>query len=144
MSDDIGHVYVMSNPALAGMVKIGHTKRVEPEGRAVELSAFTAIPLPFAVEYSWFVEHSSAWEAKIHRQLSSCRVSRDREFFRIEPVEAISIINSLIYGTENLDDALTKQFECLLKLYNKYPNSFKKSERFAAKLEALLAEPDHR
>ena len=136
MKGDIGHVYLLSNPALGGIVKIGHTKKVEAELRAAELSASTSIPLPFKVESSWLVEHPAACESRIHRRLSFCRVSKDREFFQIVPEEAENHINQLLYGTE---DALRAQLGSMVSLYRKYPDSFAKADKLIAKLEALIS-----
>ncbi|MGW2541558.1 GIY-YIG nuclease family protein [Kitasatospora sp. NPDC001574] len=44
-----GFIYVMVNPEMSGLVKIGWTGRL-PEDRAHELSK-TAVPLPFRVAY---------------------------------------------------------------------------------------------
>lgn len=135
MKGDIGHVYLLSNPALGGIVKIGHTKKVEAQLRATELSASTSIPLPFKVECSWLVEHPASCESRIHKRLAFCRVSKDREFFQIDPAEAEKHIDLLLYGTE---ESLQAQLESMVSLYRKYPDSFTKADSLLAKLEALL------
>ena len=138
MRGDIGHVYLLSNPALGGIVKIGHTKKVDAQLRADELSASTSIPLPFVVECSWLVEHPSACEARIHRRPEFCRVSKCREFFRIAPDEATANINFLIYGTDDASESLLCQITSLVALYRKYPESFQKADGLMAKIEHVL------
>ena len=138
MRGDIGHVYLLSNSALDGIVKIGHTKRPEPELRAEELSASTSIPLPFKVECSWLVEHPTTWEARIHLQLSSCRVARNREFFRIAPIEAEKIINILLFETSEPSQVLLRQLAAMTTLYRRFPNSFKRTDHLIKELELLL------
>jgi T5orf172 domain len=138
MKDDIGHVYLLSNPALGGIVKIGHTKRVEAELRAAELSASTSIPLPFKVECSWLVEHPSACESRIHAKLAFCRVSKDREFFRINPSDAEDSINALLFGTGDQSKVFLLQLASITNLYRKYPDSFKRMDSVVSEVEAIL------
>lgn len=132
---NIGHIYILSNPALDGIIKIGHTKKSHPELRATELSSSTSIPLPFKLECSWLVENPGSREALIHRNLAPCRVSKDREFFKITPLEAEKRINTLLYGCEQ---AYRQQFESIALLYRKYPESFKGAEDFIKKIESVL------
>ena len=44
-----GYVYVLSNPSIPGIVKIGMTERDVP-ARALELSASTGVPEPYDVD----------------------------------------------------------------------------------------------
>lgn len=105
-------------------MKIGHTKKAVPEDRAKELSSSTSIPLPFVVEASWLVEYPSRWEATMHRHFAPHRISKDREFFRLEVSEAEAKINRLIYGTDDLLEASMRGMETLLDLYRRFPASF--------------------
>src|SRR3954466_7359261 len=45
-----GFVYILINPSLPGLVKIGKTTR-SSESRAMELSAPTGLPTPFIVAF---------------------------------------------------------------------------------------------
>ena len=82
--NDNGYVYVLMNPSMQNLVKIGKTKR-EPEERAKELSSTTGIPTPFVVVYSCYFESCSEVEYFIHKYLETegFRVSSNREFFEI-------------------------------------------------------------
>lgn len=142
MKEDIGYVYILSNPALAGIVKIGHTKRTDVSIRAQELSLSTSIPLPFEIEYCWLVETPSTWEARIHARLTSCRVAKNREFFRIHTSEAKTHINRLIYGTDNPTETALLEIKGLVRLYRKFPSSFKKSDHLVEQVEAILISRD--
>lgn len=82
-----GFVYILSNAAFPGMLKIGFTRKV-PNERAAELST-TGVPNPFVVEYYCLVEGDSELEAKVHRALAVHRHRADREFFRIDINNAI-------------------------------------------------------
>jgi hypothetical protein len=138
MRDSIGYVYLLSNPALAGIIKIGHTKRADVSIRAEELSSSTSIPLPFVIEGSWLVESPSQWEARIHARLAFCRVAKDREFFRIETSEAEAHINTLIYGTTDPMKTITLEIKNLVTLYRKFPGAFKKADELATKVEEIF------
>lgn len=46
-----GHIYILVNPSMEGLVKIGKTTR-DPESRARELSQATGVPTPFYVAFS--------------------------------------------------------------------------------------------
>jgi hypothetical protein len=75
-----GWVYVLTNRAMPGLVKIGCTKRT-PEERARELSDKTGVPAPFVVAWSWPVSDWEAVERLTHNRLDACRPNHNREFF---------------------------------------------------------------
>ncbi|MGP3791722.1 GIY-YIG nuclease family protein [Pseudomonas sp. B392_1p] len=138
MKSEIGHIYLLSNPALAGLIKIGHTKKADVNIRAGELSSSTSIPLPFYVEESWFVENPSQWESRIHSRLEFCRVAKDREFFKIELSEAQAPINRLIHGTDDPLESELLEMKSLLNLYKRFPTEFKNEDLKMGKVEEIL------
>lgn len=81
----VGHVYVLTNRAIPGFVKIGRTTR-SPEERARELSS-TGVPRKWEVHFAIFVPDCAAVERQVHADLKACRDSRDREFFKIASPE---------------------------------------------------------
>lgn len=92
MTSRAGHVYAMVNPSIPGKVKVGMTTR-DPATRARELHT-TGTPLPFEVVGAWPVSDVVAAETAAHQVLSSFRVSGDREWFRIEPAQAVALIEA--------------------------------------------------
>src|SRR3546814_10711833 len=76
-----GYVYILANPSMPGLVKIGMTRR-SPLVRARELSG-TGVPRPFRVAYSLEVENCAEVEGRVHAALARRRINDDREFFRI-------------------------------------------------------------
>lgn len=79
----------MTNPSLAkNYIKIGATRR-DPQERADELSAETAIPESFKVYKSWQSSRIFHAEKVIHAKLNKYRVNEKREFFSIWPPYAI-------------------------------------------------------
>ena len=89
-----GIVYVMVNPCIAGLVKIGRTTR-DPHERARELSASTAVPMQFEVIFDAIVADAAAAEQLLHRQFSKYRLNPQREFFRISPYDAIKAVQAV-------------------------------------------------
>lgn len=85
-----GYVYILVNPAMPGLVKIGMTRR-SPAVRARELSG-TAVPRPFRVAYSLQVEDCDAVEGRVHAALARHRENGKREFFRIDVSTARRVI----------------------------------------------------
>ena len=90
---DNGYVYVLMNPSMDNLVKIGKTTR-EPEERAKELSSTTGVPTPFVVVYDCYFESCSEAEIFVHTYLENkgFRVSSNREFFEIPIKDAIDSI----------------------------------------------------
>ena len=92
-------VYILSNVAMPGLVKIGHTTKSLRE-RLAQLSAGTAVPVPFMVE-GWFPcapRFAKRYEKQIHKQLKSRRKPY-REFFEIGVEDAIQVVQKIIGHT---------------------------------------------
>jgi DNA segregation ATPase FtsK/SpoIIIE-like protein len=88
-------VYVLTNPSLPGLVKIGRTDR-SVEERARELSAATGVPTEFAVYREFRVADSASVERAVHLRLKDFRLSGNREFFSIEPEVAVEVIVEVV------------------------------------------------
>src|SRR2546427_3681040 len=91
----IGFIYLLSNPAMPGQVKIGYTLG-SPDDRADDLSGHTGFPQRFVVEYWCLTNEPEIVEKTIHERLGDCRVSANREFFATSPTEAIRIIDESV------------------------------------------------
>ena len=83
-----GFVYVLTNEAMPGLVKIGRTSR-EVHERAREVSQSSGVPVPFTVQGFVASPDCVELERRVHTELNNCRVSVDREFFKVEPCEAV-------------------------------------------------------
>ena len=83
-----GFIYVLSNPSMQGIYKIGMTVR-NVEERVKELSRSTSIPTPFKIEAVFHSENPLRDEQDIHQALTEFRVSEGREFFRCELSEIL-------------------------------------------------------
>lgn len=83
-----GWVYVLSNPCMPGIYKVGMTT-TSPEVRARELSSATGVPAPFKIEAAFYSHSPLDSEKEVHEALSEWRVNESREFFEIELEEIL-------------------------------------------------------
>ena len=89
-----GIVYVLTNPAMPDIVKIGMTNRDTVDVRMKELFS-TSVPLPFDCEYACKVEDCDKIEKALHMAFHPYRIHAQREFFKINPEQAIAILELL-------------------------------------------------
>ena len=85
----LGIIYILSNPRMPGLLKIGCTTRPVEE-RLSELNRSTSAPAPFVPEAFFYSEHPYEDEKAIHSRLVRARLT-DREFFEIGLEEALSV-----------------------------------------------------
>ena len=89
-----GWLYVISSPSLPGLTKIGCTRRLNPSIRIKELSS-SSLPEPFHAHCFVFSDDCFELENNIHKYFDKERVNPNREFFRIEPKEAIDVLKEI-------------------------------------------------
>lgn len=89
-----GWLYVIENPSIPGMVKVGMTTRT-PEERAAELHA-TGTPTPFVVAHAWQVDDVTEAERAAHAALRRFRVSSDREWFTVPATAAVEALTGVL------------------------------------------------
>ena len=87
-------VYVLSNPSMPGMVKIGYTNG-DPEGRVKEINRATGIPTNFIVEYAIPCVNGYEVEQLVHEALDNVRVNNRKEFFNINIEEAKHLLDEI-------------------------------------------------
>jgi hypothetical protein len=86
-----GWVYVISNKAMPGVVKVGYSSK-DPELRAAEFNS-TASPHPHLVEYEVLVDDPYKLEQQAHSRLSDKR--EGKEWFRTSAEDATYAIRSI-------------------------------------------------
>ena len=104
--ENLGIVYVLTNPAMPGLVKIGKTSRNSVDGRLNELYS-TGVPVPFECEFAGRVENVAKVEKAFHMAFGPYRVNPSREFFQIEPEQAITLLQLMI--TKDVTPELQKE-----------------------------------
>jgi len=85
---------VLTNPAMPGVVKIGRTSAEDVSLRLAQLYS-TGVPLPFDLSFACRVPNSDEVEKALHQAFGPYRINPKREFFKIEPEQAIAILRLL-------------------------------------------------
>lgn len=90
-----GFLYILSNPNMPGLIKVGKTTR-DPSERVKELSSATGVPTPFLLVYYQPVADCDAAESWAHLELErrGYRPNADREFFMAPVHEAVEVLNA--------------------------------------------------
>ena len=96
---DDGLVYLLSNPAMPGLVKIGMTERKGVKSRMRELFS-TGVPVPFECNYAGKVSNPKKVESALHQAFGPDLIKPKREFIEIEPDKAIVLLKLIC--TEHL------------------------------------------
>lgn len=98
-----GYIYIMTNPALKDMVKIGYATDVE--ARRKQLST-TALPYDYEV-YATYETAGNLEDKKLHKMIDNLnpdlRVTKNKEFFVMTKEEAYELLEAIaiISGTKD-------------------------------------------
>lgn len=87
-------IYVLKNPAMPGLLKIGKTSQVDVTLRMNQLYT-TGVPTPFECVYAVEVESHHNVESALHIAFGPNRINPNREFFQIEEDQAVAILKVL-------------------------------------------------
>jgi len=87
-------VYVLTNSAMPGLVKIGKTSQDDHNTRVSQLYT-TGVPVPFDIEYACRVSNPAEVESALHTAFAPLRINPKREFFEIDAEQAIAILKLL-------------------------------------------------
>lgn len=104
--ENLGIVYILTNPAMPGLVKIGKTSRNSVDVRLNELYS-TGVPVPFECAFAGRIEDETKVEKAFHTAFGPYRLNPSREFFEIEPEQAIAVLELMI--VENVTPQLQKE-----------------------------------
>lgn len=86
-------VYILTNEAMPGYVKIGITER-DIAKRISELDS-TGVPLPFRCYYAAEVSDYKKIEKALHTAFGDRRVRSSREFFTVDPYRVKAILEAI-------------------------------------------------
>lgn len=102
-------VYVLTNPAMPGLVKIGRTGQDNAKTRLDQLYS-TGVPLPFDLVFACRVPNSVDVERALHVAFGPQRVNPRREFFQIDAAQAVAILKLLhVPGVSDVTDEIEHQ-----------------------------------
>lgn len=109
MEKEKGYVYILTNDSFReDWVKIGRSSR-PVDVRSKELDN-TAVPLPFKIYATIQTTKYTNVERIVHKQidrLTDLRIRQNREFFNVEPSQALDILLDLATA---IDDAVVMQY----------------------------------
>lgn len=94
MEKDLGIVYILTNPAMPNLIKIGYTAGEDVKTRMAQIYT-SGVPLPFVCVYAARVIDHEKVEKALHIAFGPDRINPKREFFEIEATQAIAIIKLL-------------------------------------------------
>lgn len=108
--NNYGIVYVLTNPAMPGLVKIGMTSRNNIDERMKELYG-TGVPVPFECKYACKVKSSDCEkiEKALHTAFAPDRINTNREFFKIKPEQAMAILE--LFNREDVTQEITDEID---------------------------------
>ena len=114
-----GHVYVISNVGAFGpqVIKIGMTRRMDPEDRVKELSD-ASVPFKYGIHALFFSNDASGLETALHQKFTEQRVNlinKKREFFFVTPAQVrdalVELDGHVLEFNEQPDDDEFQQSE---------------------------------
>lgn len=94
MNKEQGIVYILINPAMPNLIKIGFTAYEDVKKRMAQIYN-SGVPLPFECVYAAKVQNHEKVEKALHTAFGPDRINPRREFFEIEASQAIAIIKLL-------------------------------------------------
>ena len=87
-------VYVLTNPSMPGIVKIGFTT-TSPQQRIKEINSATGVIEKWNLEWSVECTEAHDLEKKTHEYLKEFGVSKNREGFYMHPTQAIAAVQKI-------------------------------------------------
>ena len=104
-----GSVYILSNPSMPNIVKIGVTQD-SVANRCKKISEPTGVPTPFEVEYECTVDDCYKIEKALQAAFAPYRVSENREFFKVSTAQVTAILQ-LVQQENTTEQATADQPE---------------------------------
>ncbi len=107
---EYGIVYLLTNPVMPGLVKIGMTTQKEIDKRMKELYT-TGVPLPFECQFACKVKKTDCAkiEKALHTAFEPQRINANREFFRINVGQAKAILE--LFHHEDVTSDVSTEIE---------------------------------
>ena len=107
---EYGIVYLLTNPVMPGLVKIGMTTREDMDARMKELYS-TGVPVPFECQFACRVKKSDCVkiEKALHTAFEPQRINANREFFRIQVNQAKAILE--LFHHEDVTEDVSEEIQ---------------------------------
>lgn len=107
---EYGIVYLLTNPVMPGLVKIGMTTQEDIDKRMKELYT-TGVPVPFECKFACKVKKSDCLkiEKALHKAFDPQRINQNREFFRINVEQAQAILE--LFHHEDVTEDVSEEIQ---------------------------------
>jgi hypothetical protein len=107
---EYGIVYLLTNPVMPGLVKIGMTTQEDIDKRMKELYT-TGVPVPFECKFACKVKKSDCFkiEKALHKAFDPQRINQNREFFRINVEQAQAILE--LFHHEDITEDVSEEIQ---------------------------------
>lgn len=107
---EYGIVYLLTNPVMPGLVKIGMTTREDIDDRMRELYS-TGVPVPFECQFACRVKKTDCAriEKALHTAFAPQRINANREFFRLQVEQAKAILE--LFHHEDVTEEVTDEIQ---------------------------------
>jgi hypothetical protein len=89
-----GFVYIISNPSLPGLVKVGYSMK-DPGFRVKNDFDPAGLPDDYVIEYFALVDDPRDVEGRVHDILKSQNCHHKKEWFRAAPIEVVSVLRGV-------------------------------------------------
>jgi hypothetical protein len=128
-----GSVYILFNPSMPGLLKIGKSK----EGGAFRADNLytTGVPEPFQVLKEAFVSDMDVVEKNIHDLLKQYRPNPSREFFRLEYEDCFNKIKETFPEIEWIEPQVLVQTKKERDTWDKYKEELSEQKQRADSFE---------
>jgi hypothetical protein len=110
-----GYIYILSNPAMPGILKIGRSNRGGSVRAAECYTGATGVPSPFVLEFEISTKQPRHDESRVHSMLDAYRVNGKREFFAVDLGQAVKTVAdvALRFNLSVRNSSETIEIECL-------------------------------
>lgn len=107
---EYGIVYLLTNPVMPGLVKIGMTTQEDIDKRMRELYT-TGVPVPFECKFACKVKKNDCLkiEKALHKAFDPQRINQNREFFRINVEQAQAILE--LFHHEDVTEDVSEEIQ---------------------------------
>ena len=135
-----GIVYVLTNQAMPGIVKIGHTTRNSIDQRMRELFS-TGVPVPFECAFACCVLKSECEkiEKALHTAFAPERVHVGREFFKISTDRVIPLLK-IFDIKQDITEEINREIDNDLTGDDKASREMLKDHTFATEIYNIVCE----
>ena len=116
---EYGIVYLLTNPVMPGLVKIGMTTQEDIDKRMKELYT-TGVPVPFECKFACKVKKSDCLkiEKALHKAFDPQRINQNREFFRINVDQAQATKLPAQKHMQNVHRSISMRWDCRKAMFS--------------------------